>query len=60
MIRIEDVLAADEVFLTGTAAEIIGVTHVDDRAIGKGQVGEVTLAFNRAFRERLAEGAPED
>jgi branched-chain amino acid aminotransferase len=44
-----DVYTADELFLTGTAAEIIGVVKVDDRVIGNGKVGPVT----RQLRERF-------
>lgn len=36
------VYLADEVFLTGTAAEVTPVREVDDRTIGAGAVGEVT------------------
>jgi len=46
---------ADECFLTGTAAEIIGVTKVDDREIGTGAVGPVTQQFLAAFRKLIAE-----
>jgi len=60
MMRIEDLLDADEVFLTGTAAEIIGVSKIDDRVIGDGSVGPVTNACSSAFRERVAKDAPED
>lgn len=37
-----DLYTADEVFLTGTAAEIIGVTKIDGRTIGDGRPGPVT------------------
>jgi len=47
----EDLYAADECFLTGTAAEIIAVTKVGDRIIGKGKVGPVTRKLLAAFRE---------
>jgi branched-chain amino acid aminotransferase len=57
---INEVLDADEVFLTGTAAEIIGVNQVDDRMIGDGRVGPVTQRLARAFRDRVRENAPED
>ncbi len=39
--RLDDVLAADEVFLTGTAAEIIGVTQIDQHD-GHGKVTKST------------------
>ena len=49
-----DLLAADEVFLTGSGAGVIGVRSLDGRAIGRGLTGEVTLDFERRHRE-LAE-----
>jgi branched-chain amino acid aminotransferase len=57
---IDDVLGADEVFLTGTAAEIIGVNRIDGRDVGDGKVGPVTLALVKAFRDRVSKNAPED
>jgi branched-chain amino acid aminotransferase len=60
MMRLGELLDGDEVFLTGTAAEIIGVSQVDDHRIGKGGVGPVTKALTAEFRKRLAAGAPED
>ncbi len=46
-----ELYAADECFLTGTAAEVIAVTKVDDRTIGDGKVGPVTGKLLAAFRE---------
>jgi len=46
-----DLYTADEVFLTGTAAEIIGVVKVDRRAIGSGRPGPVTRSLMAAFRQ---------
>lgn len=60
MMKIDQVLAADEVFLTGTAAEIIGVTRIDGHKIGCGSVGAVTTALAKEFRERVSTDAPED
>ncbi|HEY4390100.1 MAG TPA: branched-chain-amino-acid transaminase [Paenibacillus sp.] len=45
-----DVYVADEVFLTGTAAEVIAVREVDGRIIGSGQAGPVTLKLLEEFR----------
>ncbi len=42
-------LDADEVFLTGTAAEITPVREVDHQQIGQGQAGPVTLSLQKAF-----------
>jgi branched-chain amino acid aminotransferase len=46
-----DVYVADECFLTGTAAEVIPVVKVDDRAIGTGKPGPVTLDLKERFHE---------
>ncbi|MFH5780142.1 branched-chain-amino-acid transaminase [Heyndrickxia oleronia] len=45
-----DVYIADEVFLTGTAAEVIAVVKVDGRNIADGQPGPVTNKLLEAFR----------
>lgn len=44
---------ADEVYLTGTAAELVPVREIDDHAIGTGRPGEVTLAVQQAFEDAL-------
>lgn len=46
-----DVYIADEVFLTGTAAEVIPVVEVDQRVIGSGDPGKVTKDLLHAFRD---------
>jgi len=48
-----DVYTADEVFLTGTAAEVIAVVKVDGRVIGNGAPGEHTKRLLEAFRRRV-------
>ena len=58
--RLEDLCSADEVFLTGTAAEIIGVSAIGDRIIGSGRMGPVTERLEAEFRRRIMAGAPED
>jgi branched-chain amino acid aminotransferase len=45
----EDVYTADEAFLTGTAAEITPVRHVDGRDIGCGSRGEMTEKLQSAY-----------
>jgi branched-chain amino acid aminotransferase len=44
---------ADEVFLTGTAAELVPVREIDDHAIGASEPGPVTLELQRAFDDAL-------
>jgi branched-chain amino acid aminotransferase len=46
-----EVYDADEMFLTGTAAEAIPVVKVDGRVIGTGKPGEMTQKLIRKFRE---------
>ncbi|RMG61484.1 MAG: branched-chain amino acid transaminase [Deltaproteobacteria bacterium] len=45
----DELYIADEVFFTGTAAEITPVREVDDRVIGKGEPGPVTKAIQETF-----------
>ncbi len=40
---------ADEVFLTGTAAEVTPVREIDDRKIGMGKAGKVALELQKIF-----------
>jgi branched-chain amino acid aminotransferase len=46
-----DVFVADEMFLTGTAAEVIPVIKVDGRVIGTGKPGPITTRMIARFRE---------
>lgn len=46
-----DVWAADEAFITGTAAEIGPVVEVDGRQIGDGKPGPQTRALMKAYRD---------
>ena len=50
-----DVYVADEVFLTGTAAEVIAVTTVDGRTIGLGRAGPHTNRLLEEFRKLVVE-----
>ena len=46
-----DLFNADEVFLTGTAAEVIPVVRIDGRTIGEGKPGLQTRFFIKALRD---------
>ncbi|MCC5807967.1 MAG: branched-chain-amino-acid transaminase [Opitutales bacterium] len=48
-----EVWTADEIFLTGTAAELIPVVEVDGRKIGTGQPGEQTRKLLDDFQDRV-------
>jgi len=41
-IKIEELYAADEVFFTGSAAEVTPIREIDDNAIGNGSRGPIT------------------
>ena len=54
-----EVYISDEVFLTGTAAEIIPVVKVDGRLIGTGKPGKITLTLMKEFRKLTKRGGVE-
>jgi branched-chain amino acid aminotransferase len=45
----DDLYVADEIFLTGTAAEVTPIREVDRRTIGSGERGPLTAALQSAF-----------
>ncbi len=55
-LRPKDLYEADECFLTGTAAEVIAVTRIDETVIGDGKPGRVTRELLDAFRSYIASG----
>ena len=52
VLRDSDVHEADEMFITSTTREILPVTRVDDRPIGTGVPGPVTLTLATTFRHQ--------
>jgi branched-chain amino acid aminotransferase len=44
---------ADEVFLTGTAAEMVPVREIDDHTVGEGHAGPITRELQRVFDDAL-------
>jgi branched-chain amino acid aminotransferase len=44
---------ADEVFMSGTAAELVPVREVDDHPVGCGEPGEVTRVLQKAFDDAI-------
>ena len=46
-----DLYVADEIFLTGTAAEVIPLVKLDEREIGDGKPGGISRKMISAFRE---------
>lgn len=45
----EDLYVAEEVFMTGTAAEVKSVTEIDQTVIGNGKPGKITKALQKSF-----------
>ena len=52
-LRINDLLKADEIFMTGTAAEVKSVTRVNKTKIGDGKIGEVTKELQDLFMDTV-------
>ena len=52
-LRINDLLKADEIFMTGTAAEVKSVTRVNKTKIGDGRIGEVTKELQDLFMDTV-------
>jgi branched-chain amino acid aminotransferase len=46
-----DLYVSDEMFLTGTAAEVIGVVTIDGRIVGDGHPGTITRMLRKKFYE---------
>jgi branched-chain amino acid aminotransferase len=47
----DDLYSADEVFMTGTAAEVKSVAQIDRIKIGNGKIGRVTKALQKSFMD---------
>jgi branched-chain amino acid aminotransferase len=58
-ITVEDLLAADEVFLCGTASEIVPVAELDGHPIGRGAPGFVTEQIRNAYDRAKTGRAPQ-
>jgi branched-chain amino acid aminotransferase len=58
-LKLDELLDADEAFLTGTAIEITPIREVDGRAIGAGGRGPVTEAIQKTFFDIVAGRRPE-
>ena len=55
----DELYAAHEAFLTGTAAEVTPIREVDDRKIGEGKPGPITLDIQASFFEIVKGRNPE-
>jgi branched-chain amino acid aminotransferase len=54
-----EMFIADEVFLTGTGAEIVPVVMIDGRTVGDGKPGPLTIELVKKFKAKvMSEGTP--
>lgn len=53
MITRDQLYIADEVFISGTAAEVVGVRMIDFRQVGEGKPGPLTRKLHAAFQETV-------
>ena len=58
-ITVKELLKADEVFMTGTAAEVKSVTKINKTLIGNGKIGNTTKKLQKAFID-VAMGKDQD
>jgi branched-chain amino acid aminotransferase len=48
-----ELIIADEVFVSGTAAELVALSEIDDQMIGAGGTGPITAELQRVFEDAL-------
>jgi branched-chain amino acid aminotransferase len=53
MLRPRDLLTADELFITNTTMEIMPVTTINKKRVGKGVPGPVTAVLHQAYRKEV-------
>lgn len=49
----DEIMAAEEVFLTSSMMEVMPVTQISDKVIGNGKPGQVTKKLIRAYKEEV-------
>ncbi|MBU2523627.1 aminotransferase class IV, partial [Patescibacteria group bacterium] len=59
VLTVEDVKTADELFFTGTAAEIQPISQIDDTVINGGQVGPITQRIKDTYLDAVHGKSPE-
>ena len=50
-ITVIELLKADEVFMTGTAAEVKSVSKINKTTIGNGKIGNITKTLQKSFMD---------
>jgi branched-chain amino acid aminotransferase len=57
VLRDGDLFGADEAFLTSTTRELVPIVQIDDRTIGSGKPGPITMKLLREFRRKAREAS---
>ncbi len=58
-LRRTDLYTAEEAFMTGTAAEVVPIASVDDRAVGLGKPGPITRAIQDQYFQAVRGEVPQ-
>jgi branched-chain amino acid aminotransferase len=58
-LRRDDLYLADEAFLTGTAAEVVPISSVDDRVVGDGMPGPITSVIRTTYHQTVRGERPQ-
>ncbi len=58
-LSVDDLVSADELFFTGTAAEVTPIREIDGRRIGPGSPGPLTSRLRQMFTEIVSGRRPE-
>jgi branched-chain amino acid aminotransferase len=58
-LRRDDLYLADEAFLTGTAAEVVPISSVDDRLVGDGNPGPITTVIRTTYHQATGGERPQ-
>jgi branched-chain amino acid aminotransferase len=58
-LRRDDLYLADEAFLTGTAAEVVPISSVDDRVVGDGRPGPITSVIRTTYHQAVRGERPQ-
>ena len=57
-LSVDDLITADEAFVTGTAAEVVPICQVDGRIIGNGQCGPITTQIQQEYMRIVSGRSP--
>jgi len=59
-LSIDDVLGADEIFLTNVIMQVMPITKVEKHIVGDGQVGPITKKLHKSFEELVKKDCQKD